>query len=75
MTDEQKYNAVLKELGAVLQDKNTAITCLKWQIDGLKAKLAAAEAERDNAKEELDIVNAQVLAMADEICKLKGGAA
>jgi dihydroxyacetone kinase len=75
MTDEQRYSAVLKELGEVLQGKNTTISCQKWQIDELKAKLAAAEAERDDAKEELGIMNAQVCAMADEICKLKGGAA
>lgn len=51
MTDEQKYSAVLKELGEVLQDKNTTITCQRWQIDQLKEKLATAEAEMaDNAK-------------------------
>ena len=45
MTDEQRYSAVLKELGAVLADKNTTISCQKWEIDNLKEKLAAAEAE------------------------------
>lgn len=49
MSDEQKYNAVLKELGEVLQEKNTTISCQKWQIDNLKEKLAAAEKERDEA--------------------------
>lgn len=48
MNDEMKYNAVLKELGEVLQEKNTTITCQKWQIDNLKEKLAAAEKERDD---------------------------
>lgn len=47
MTDEQKYNAVLKELGELLQSKNTTISCQKWQIDQLKEKLEAAEKERD----------------------------
>lgn len=47
MTDEQKYNAVLKQLGEVLTQKNTEISCLNWQIDNLKEKLAAAEKERD----------------------------
>lgn len=51
MTDEQKYNAVLKELGEMLQSKNTTISCQKWQIDQLKEKLAAAEKERDAAQE------------------------
>lgn len=53
MTDEQRYSAVLKELGEVLASKNTTISCQSWQIDELKAKLAAAEAERDNAVAEL----------------------
>lgn len=49
MTDEQRYSAVLKELGEVLQSKNTTISCQKWQIDQLKEKLAAAEEERAEA--------------------------
>lgn len=49
MTDEQKYSAVLKELGEVLTSKNTTISCQSWQIDQLKEKLKAAEAERDAA--------------------------
>ena len=53
MTDEQRYNAVLKELGEVLQEKNTTISCQSWQIDQLKEKLAAAEIERDEAQAEL----------------------
>lgn len=53
MTDEQRYSAVLKELGEVLASKNTTISCQSWQIDELKAKLAAAEYERDEAIAEL----------------------
>lgn len=49
MTDEQKYSAVLKELGELLQSKNTTISVQRWQIDELKAKLEAAEKERDEA--------------------------
>ena len=45
MTDEQRYSAVLKELGEVLASKNTTISCQQWQIDELKAKLKAAEDE------------------------------
>lgn len=48
-TDEQKYSAVLKELGDVLADKNTTISSQRWQIDQLKEKLAAAEKEREEA--------------------------
>ena len=75
MTDEQRYSAVLKELGEVLQEKNTTISCLRWQIDELKAKLAEAEKERDFAKEKLaDASNAIDLLQA-EVKELKGGAA
>jgi FtsZ-binding cell division protein ZapB len=74
MTDEQRYSAVLKELGEVLQGKNTTISCLRWQIDEMKAKLEAAEAERDFAKEKLvDASNAITLLQA-EVAELKGGA-
>lgn len=53
MTDEQRYSAVLKELGEVLQSKNTTISCQKWQIDELKAKLEAAEKELKEANYQL----------------------
>lgn len=52
MTDEQKYGAVLKELGALLADKNATISFQRWQVDQLKEKLKAAEAERDNESHE-----------------------
>ena len=52
MTDEQKYSAVLKELGDVLTSKNTTISCQSWQIDQLKEKLDAAEKERAIAQKE-----------------------
>ncbi len=74
MTDEQRYSAVLKELGAVLQDKNTTISCQKWQIDELTAKLTAAENERDCALHELDIAEKRLQAAYDKIDALKGGA-
>ena len=89
MTDEQRYSAVLKELGEVLQDKNTTISCQKWQIDQLKEKLAAAEKERDEMRaewemtaelleekdEQLHIANDDIKWLLDEIDQLKGGAA
>lgn len=75
MTDEQKYNAVLKELGELLQNKNTTISCQKWQIDQLKEKLEAAEKERDADKQQIKMLKEE-LAFADEtIAALKGGAA
>ena len=75
MTDEQKYNAVLKELGELLQSKNTIITCQQWQIDNLKEKLAAAEKERDLAKEKLADASRSIDILLADIKELKGGAA
>jgi chromosome segregation ATPase len=74
MTDEQKYNAVLKELGELLQNKNTTISCQKWQIDQLKEKLAAAEEERDFAKEKLADASRSIDILLADIKELKGGA-
>lgn len=73
MTDEQRYSAVLKELGEVLQNKNTTISCLQWQIDELKARLEATEEERDTTKEKLDSARAAIDNLQDEIAQLKGG--
>ncbi len=75
MTAEQKYDAVLKELGAVLQEKNTTISCQSWQIDQLKEKLAAAEAERDELKAVVADDMQRLAAAGIEIAQLKGGAA
>lgn len=75
MTDEQRYNAVLKELGEVLQQKNTTINCQAWQIDELKAKLEAAEGERDFAKDKLADAGIKIAMLLEEVEQLKGGAA
>lgn len=75
MTDEQRYSAVLKELGEVLQDKNTTICCQKWQIEELEAKLEAAEKERDKMLEKLGDAGIEIAVLRDEIEQLKGGAA
>ena len=75
MTDEQKYSVVLKELGELLQSKNTTISCQSWQIDELKAKLEAAEKERDDLCKAYVELNTQFCAAEDEITRLKGGAA
>ena len=74
MTDEQRYSAVLKELGEVLQNKNTTISCQRWEIEELQAKLAAAEEERDFAKEKLADAGIKIAILLDEVEKLKGGA-
>ena len=75
MTDEQRYSAVLKELGEVLAEKNTTISCQKWQIDELEAKLEAAEAERDFAKEKLEDAGVAIDILQAKVAELKGGAA
>ena len=75
MTDEQRYSAVLKELGEVLQSKNTTISCLRWQVEELKEKLKATEAERDFAKEKLADAGVKISILLEEVEQLKGGAA
>lgn len=75
MTDEQRYSAVLKELGEVLQSKNTTISCLRWQVEELKEKLKATEAERDFAKEKLEDASKSIDILLEDIKELKGGAA
>ena len=75
MTDEQRYSAVLKELGEVLQNKNTTISCQQWEIEQLKEKLAAAEETRDYALQELDVAEKRLAQAQAKIDLLKGGAA
>jgi chromosome segregation ATPase len=75
MTDEQKYSVVIKELGELLQIKNTTISCQSWQIDQLKEKLAAAEEERDFAKKKLADADRSINMLLEDIKELKGGAA
>lgn len=59
MTDEQRYSAVLKELGEVLQSKNTTISCLQWEIDQLKEKLAEAEKQMADDAKNIAVLNAE----------------
>lgn len=75
MNDEQRYSAVLKELGELLQNKNTTISCQAWQIEQLKEKLEAAERERDFAKDKLADAGVKITILLEEIEQLKGGAA
>ena len=50
MTDEQKYNELLKELAQIIKEKNDTITCQQYVIDTLKEKLSSAENEIKNMK-------------------------
>ena len=75
MTAEQKYAAVLQELGEVLQQKNTTISTQKWQIDNLKEKLANAEIERNQAQELLKEADVLIKLLNEQLEELKGGAA
>lgn len=74
MTNEQKYSELLKELGALLADKNATISSQKWQIDQLEEKLEAAEVERDFAKEKLADAGIAISLLQEDVKKLKGGA-
>ncbi len=75
MTDNEKYSAVLKELGELLQSKNNTILWQNLQIDDLKEKLAAAENELHFAKERLAGAHVAIDALQAEIEEMKGGAA
>lgn len=74
MTDDQKFSVVLKELGELLQEKNTTISIQSWQIDQLKEKLSCAEYEREKATERAMELDQQLLDALCEIEQLKGGA-
>lgn len=52
MTTEQKYSALLQEIGELLDNKNFAISCLKYEVEDLKKKLEAAEAELSEARKQ-----------------------
>jgi chromosome segregation ATPase len=75
MTSEQKYSEVLKELGALLADKNAIISSQKWQIGDLQEKLAKAEQELKSQTENLTSCAVKLAAARAEIEELKGGAA
>lgn len=74
MTEEQKYSVLLRELGEMLQSKNTTISCQQWQIEELQAKLADAEKERDIARSEWSRTTELLCKQRLEIEQLKGGA-
>lgn len=50
MTDEQKYNELLKEIAQLIKDKNDTIQYQQLLIDSLKEKLSAAENEIERMK-------------------------
>ena len=71
MTDEQKYSAVLKELGEVLTEKSTTISCQSWQIDQLKEKLVAAEKERDDTLHDYKDAEKHIEAAGEAFAQLR----
>ena len=75
MTNEQKYSELLREIGALLADKNTTISCQRYQIDELEQRLKMAEAERDEAIIDAEQAEHQLAVALAEIEALKGGAA
>ena len=75
MTNNEKYSAVLRELGELLESKNMTISSQNWQIEQLKEKLAAAENELHFAKERLAGAHVAIDALQAEIEEMKGGAA
>lgn len=67
MTEEQKYNELLKELATLIKAKNDTIEVQKWQIADLTAKLEEKEIALEEANRTIAFIN-------DEYTKLKGGA-
>lgn len=51
MTEESKYNALLKEIGALLAQKNDRIMFQDFEIRDLKKKLETAEKFIEKLKE------------------------
>lgn len=70
MTDDQKYAEVLKELGALLAENKTTISCQKWQIEDLKAKLESAEAELREDTKAFDEIMHKTLERNEQIAAL-----
>lgn len=54
MTTQEKYNALLEELGELLANKNSDNALLRWQLDDALRKLKEAEAENVKLKAKLD---------------------
>ena len=52
MTENEKYTAVMLELGEILKTKNHRIEVLEWQVQDLEKKLAEAEAHLIERKKE-----------------------
>lgn len=50
MTDEQKYNELLKEIAQLIKDKNSTIAYQGLQIEMLQEKLEAAEKQIEELK-------------------------
>lgn len=54
MTTQEKYNALLEELGELLANKNSDNALLRWRLDDALKKLKEAEAENVKLKAQLD---------------------
>lgn len=74
LTSEQKYSELLKALGEVIAEKNLTICLHENTIQQLKEQHAAAEKERDFAKEKLADAAIAISLLQEEVKKLKGGA-
>ena len=52
LTDEQKYQELLKEVGEMIKGKNERIMLLEYEVKSLSEKLEAAEKEIAKVKEQ-----------------------
>ena len=75
MTNEMKYSELLKEIGALLADKNLTISSQRYQIEQLEQRLKVAEAERDEANKVANITEKEQAMAQAYIERMEGGAA
>ena len=52
MSDEQKYQELLKEIGKIIKEKNDDIIIKTFQNDDLRKRLQKAEKELDEVRKE-----------------------
>lgn len=73
-TDEQKYAALLKEVGELLDKKNLTISINDGTINYLREALTKAEKERDFFKAEVTMLQNDLAKCEAKIAEAKKGA-
>lgn len=74
MTNEQKYNALMLEIGELLRTKNTDISVKTWTIESLTKKLERAEERINELEVENKLLEDALKDAEAELDRYKGGA-